>query len=172
MMRWTSALLLVACTAGQPSRSIGSSGPDADADFAFIRLVPAIVEAIAPASQTQRPLLVDVQSFMAAGETVTAKPVPRTTVAGVIGRSFRDVLLQDAIIQPSQDEYRIVDNGVHVYLDALHRRGSEYEAIVTRRDTYIDAPGTSSVNFLQVRFTFVYEDGRWIVKKRENLIVS
>lgn len=170
-MRWIAAMLLAACTGAQSVPPSGSPNTTLGAER-FVGLVPAIVEAVAPPDQTIGPLLIDVRSFVAGGEMVIVGPITPAAIARAIGRDFRDVPLQDAILQQSQSEYRIIDNGVHIHLDTLRQHGMSYEAVVTRRNTYVHGPQVSSIGLRQVRLTFAYEDGVWMLKEKQVLLVS
>jgi hypothetical protein len=170
-MRWVPAVLLAACTGAQSAPPAGSLSPTREAER-LVGLVPAIVEAVAPSDQTPGLLLIDVRSFVAGGEMANAGPITPPAIARTIRRDFRDVPLQNAILQRSQNEYRIVDDGVHIHLDTLQRHGTSYQAVVTRRDTYVHGPQVSSIGLLQVRLTFIYEDGRWALKDKQVLLVS
>lgn len=164
-------LLLTGCT---PSGTRARGGPEPQRQEwqdDFLVLSSIVVNELVPAQGPARALLVDLESFEAAGLLFLGERVDRSIIAPALGREFRDVPLR-VLRQSSGSSPDPLDGAVHVRLQAMLWIGTSAEATAVLQTLRRWESGQTSGDFAIVRMTFTKQRGRWVLHQRSTLLSS
>lgn len=126
----------------------------------LLSLVSAIVGVVPPALLQDRPLLIDLRSFVCAIGQLSESDVDAEDIRAAVGRPVIDTPIDSAIVRRSEYRIELIQDGVHVRLDGLSRVGSGHSALLTYM--YTDRRGESSaIGLTQVYVTFERRNGAW-----------
>ena len=150
----------------------------------FLSVAPAIlvsaVETAKPMATSgrhgERPLLVNLASFVVLGSMATNSDLASKDVAGALGQPFEDVSPGRAFqCRPLGElpDCQVLRDGLYIELNHLMMTPSGYEVLVTTKVTSPRLPhGGRVIDFQVVRLLFAPENGKWTVTKREIIAQS
>jgi hypothetical protein len=154
--------LLGACTPkavnGVNDTSLLHQSTNPESAESFLSLVPHILAAIPEGVRANRPLLIDLRSFVLAGSSISGHDLNAADVRSAINAGFRDISSGEAIVNTGQGSYGIVDNGLHVRLDGISGGGARYSALIT----YLYAHN-STLGRTELYVTFHRQGEQWRV---------
>lgn len=122
----------------------------------FLSLIPYIIEAVPEGVTANRPLLIDLRSFVLAGSSVSGQDLDASVVQDAINRDFSDISSSAAIVKNGESSYTTHMGGAHVRLDGISSGTGRYSALITY--TY---PLNAAVGRTEVYVTFLRQGGRW-----------
>lgn len=151
------AVSLVSTSAAADPGSI----PPSDPSEAFLQLVPEIVAAVVGERPPDEVLVLDVESFAAAGVLLTGHPVDRNRIIAAVGRELVDQPLRCMLAEPARPA------SLHLRVNGALNRFSSLEVVVTR---IISRAGQDNNSSLQtILLTFTRRDYRWYLQEMETL---
>ncbi len=138
----------------------------------FLSLARAIVEVAADQARKAAdtghacgPLLVDVQSFVAAARQTLGEEIPPEALRQAIGRPYIELSREEAIeCEPEGYPCAIWSNGVFIRLDSLQPSPTGFDVRFTALYTDRRSPGHSAIGGRELLVYFARENGRWIVR--------
>jgi hypothetical protein len=136
----------------------------------FLEMVPAIVSTAEHlACQSTRfgadcgPLLVDMASFVAAGQRATGADVDRSVVVRAIDRPLSDLPAESAYTcAPTEYPCAIRHEGVHLMVDSLSRTVCGWEAVIILSWATDASEQGQEGGYVKAHLVLGREQGEWV----------
>ncbi len=139
---------------------------------AYLMLVRDLVDQLVPADplgarRSDRPLLVDVESFAYLGRFAAREPIEQSAVAAIIGRPF--VNMRESTATECQEPCATWRDGNFIQLNGALRIGPILELTVTEMSTDDHYRRGKILNIRRLRLTYEKQEGKWVLAEKETL---
>ncbi len=172
MLRFAALILtlivLIVPSPGHAQHPPAQAAPDAST---VLSLFPRALDLVPSGLLRDRPLLIDVRSFVYVGSASIPMELNPEAVRTAFGRVVVDASTEDAIVRQGETRFEIRNDGVFVRLDGLSRLGSTYSVLLTY--LYTERRGdVSAIGVTQVYAKFVQRGVGWELIGERVLVTS
>lgn len=163
------ALAVSACARPAENQSVAypvEEVPDEKAEI--LTLAPLGLQGVLTTAPRIEPVLVDVNSFVAAARSAGQQVEPGA-MAAALGGQISDVSTDSAVVRPSEYRFEVRDRGLHVSMDSIAAIEHGYELFMTYRYTE-DRASSAGIGMAHIGITFTRAGRTW--QKRSERVLA